>query len=69
MRICYNCKKNGHNAQDCPKPANIPPSTKTPELYVCSHAFVANSFSQWIVDTWATKHIVWEKVRFIEVHR
>ena len=54
----YNCGKKGQFAWDCPKPAKVPTSIKTPELYVCSHAFVANSLPQWIVDTGATKHIV-----------
>lgn len=65
----YNSGKKGHFARDCPEPAKVPTSTKTPELYVCSHAFVANSLPQWIVDTGATKHIVQDRAGFVEFHR
>jgi len=40
---CYNCEKKGQFAWDCLQLAKIPISTKTPQLYICSHAFVANS--------------------------
>jgi len=43
---CHNCRKKGHFARDCPGPAKVALSTKTPELYVCFHAFVANSLPQ-----------------------
>jgi len=35
---------------------------------VCSHAFVANSPSQWIEDTGTTEYIVQDKVGFVEFH-
>jgi len=40
----YKCGKKGRHAQDCPEPKKVPSSTCSPELYVCSHALVANSF-------------------------
>jgi len=36
--------------------------------YVCSHAFVANSLSQWIVDMGTTKHIVQDKASLMEFY-
>jgi len=47
---CYNCEKKGHFGWDCLKPTKVLLSTKTHELYVCFHAFIANSRPQWIVD-------------------
>ena len=40
---CCDYRKKGHFAQDCLEPAKVPISNKTPELYICFHAFVANS--------------------------
>jgi len=36
---------------------------------VCSHAFVVNSLTPWIVETGPTKHIVQDKDDFVEFHR
>ena len=36
---------------------------------MCSHALVANSLPQWIVDTGATERIVQDKAGFVEFHR
>jgi len=66
---CFNCEKKGQFAQDYPKPAKVLVSTKTPELYVCFHSFVANSLPQWSVDTRSTKYTVQLKVGFVEFHR
>jgi len=44
-------------------------STKTPELYICSHAFIAETLPQWIIDTGKTKFIFQDKARFMEFHR
>jgi len=43
--------------------------TYSPELYVCSHALVANSFSNWVVDTGASKHIVCDQAGFVDFHQ
>jgi len=65
----YNYGKKGHFAWDCPEPAKIPTSTKTPELlYVCFYAFVANSLPQWNINTGATKHIVQDRAGFVKFH-
>jgi len=39
-----------------------------PELPRCSYAVVANSLTQWIIDTGTTKHIVQDKASFVEFH-
>jgi len=59
---CYNYRKKGHYARDCPEPTQVPsssfPTDQLCELLVCSHAFVANSFPNWIVESGASKHVV-----------
>ena len=64
--ICYNCGMKAHYARDCPEPLKVPFSTYSPELYVCSHALVANSFLNWIVDKGASKHIRWDRAGFVD---
>jgi len=66
---CYNYGKKEHYARDYPEPSKVPFPTKIPYVTVCSHAFVANSVPQWIVDTGATKHMVQNKAGFMEFHR
>jgi len=36
---------------------------------VCSHPFVVDSLTRWIVDMEATKHIVLDKTEFMKFHR
>ena len=60
--------KEGHFARNCPKLSKVPLSTESPELYVCSYAFVPNSLPQWIVDTRTIKHIVQDTDEFVELH-
>jgi len=66
---CYNYGKKEHYARDYPEPSKVPFPTKIPYVNVCSHACVANSLPQWIVDTGATKHMVQNKAGFMEFHR
>ena len=65
----YNCGKKGHYTRDYPEPKKVPFFTYSPELYVCSHALVAKSFPNWIVDTGASKHIVRDRAGFVDFHR
>ena len=62
---CYNYGKKGHYAWDFPEPKKVLSSTCSPELYVCSHALVANSLPNWVVDTGASKHIVRDRAGFV----
>ena len=66
---CYNCGRKGHYACDCAEPSKVPFPTKISDLNVCSHAFIANSFPQWVENTGATKHIVQDKASFVKFHR
>ena len=43
---CHNCGRKGHYAWDCPKPSEVPFSTKILDENLYSHAFVANSLPQ-----------------------
>ena len=65
---CYNCGKKCHYDRDCLEPQKTPFSTYSPELYVCSDAFVANSLPNWIADTRASKYIVRDRVGFVDFH-
>jgi len=42
----YNYGKKGHFARDCPEPAKVPLSSKTPKLFICSDVFITNSLPQ-----------------------
>ena len=39
---CYNCSKKDHYAQDCPQLPMVALCTHIPELYIFSHALVAD---------------------------
>ena len=65
---CYNCRKKGHYAWDCPEPTKVPSSSPPVELLVCFHAFVAKSFPNWIVDSRASKHVVEDRAGFVDFH-
>jgi len=55
----------------CALSSQVPYSLPTVELWellVCSHAFVAKSFSNWIVDSGARKHVVQDRAGFVDFH-
>ena len=65
----YNSDKKDHYTWDCPEPQKVLFSTLSSQLYVCSHALVANMIPNWIIDTGANKHIVRDRARFVDFHR
>jgi len=44
------------------------PAVELCELLVCSHAFVAKSFPNRIVDLGVSKHVVQDRVGFVDFH-
>ena len=43
---CYNCGRKEHYTWDSPEPSKVSFPTKTPNVNVCSHIFVAKSLPQ-----------------------
>jgi len=44
------------------------PTVELCELLVCSQAFVAKFFPNWIIDTGASKHVVQDQAGFVDFH-
>lgn len=61
--------KNGHFACDCIKPKKVFVAHTLTHRYVCSYALVANSTLECIIDTGANKHVVRDKVGFVDYHQ
>ncbi|KAL0413520.1 UNVERIFIED_CONTAM: Retrovirus-related Pol polyprotein from transposon TNT 1-94 [Sesamum radiatum] len=59
----------GHFARECTELIKVRPNPNSPNSFVCSNVFLANSLIGWIVDTGATKHVTRDRAGFVDYHQ